>query len=62
MSPLDMEFVFLVSSDGRVALPRGAMGLCLRFVIVVFPDHTHLLFLGNSPSSLRCLMLSTTFS
>ena len=23
------------------ALPRG----CLRFVIVVFPDHTHLLFL-----------------
>ena len=27
-----------------MALPRGAMG-CLRFVIVVFPDHTHLLFL-----------------
>ena len=26
-----------------MALPRGAMG-CLRFVIVVFPDHTHLLF------------------
>ena len=26
------------------ALPRGAMG-CLQFVIVVFPDHTHLLFL-----------------
>ena len=24
-------------------LPRGATG-CLRFVIVVFPDHTHLLF------------------
>ena len=24
-----------------LAMPRG----CLRFVIVVFPDHTHLLFL-----------------
>ena len=29
-----------------MALPRGAMGLSyLQFVIVVFPDHTHLLFL-----------------
>ena len=27
---------------GCVALPRGAMSL--RFVFVVFPDHTHLLF------------------
>ena len=31
-----------------MALPRGAMGLspvyCLRFMIVVFSDHTHLLF------------------
>ena len=27
-----------------MALPCGAMG-CLRFVIVVFPDHTHLLSL-----------------
>ena len=27
-----------------LAVPRG----CLRFVIVVFPDHTHLLFLGLS--------------
>ena len=25
-----------------LAVPRG----CLRFVIVVFPDHTHLLFLN----------------
>ena len=25
------------------ALPHGALG-CLQFVIVVFPDHTHLLF------------------
>ena len=27
-----------------LAVPRG----CLRFVIVVFPDHTHLLFLCDS--------------
>ena len=27
-----------------LAVPWG----CLRFVIVVFPDHTHLLFLGNN--------------
>ena len=26
-----------------LAVPRG----CLRFVIVVFPDHTHLLFLNR---------------
>ena len=25
-----------------LAVPRG----CLQFVIVVFPDHTHILFLG----------------
>ena len=34
-----------MSHDGCVALPRGAMGLYL--VIVVFSDHTHLLFLTN---------------
>ena len=33
---LVMEWVFL-------AVPWG----CLRFVIVVFPDHAHLLFLNN---------------
>ena len=33
-----------MSRDGWAALPRGATG-CLQFVIVVFPDHTHLLFL-----------------
>ena len=27
-----------------LAVPRG----CLRFVIVVFPDHTHLLFLSET--------------
>ena len=26
-----------------LAVPRG----CLQFVVVVFPDHTHLLFLNN---------------
>ena len=38
-----LEFVFLVSRDCGVALlvvPR----VCLHFVIVVFPDHTDLLF------------------
>ena len=29
-----------------MALPRGVMG-CLRVVVVVFPDHTHLLFFGS---------------
>ena len=29
-----------------LAVPRG----CLRFVIVVFPDHTHFLFLMNLKS------------
>ena len=33
-----------MSRDGWAALPRGVTG-CLQFVIVVFPDHTHLLFL-----------------
>ena len=32
-----------------LAVPRG----CLRFVIMVFPDHTHLLFLN-------CLSISIT--
>ena len=48
-----------------LAMPRG----CLRFVIVVFPDHTHLLFLHsylNSPrymkSILRCLTVSLSLS
>ena len=27
-----------------LAVPRG----CLQFVIVVFPDHTHLLFLADA--------------
>ena len=31
-----------------LAVPRG----CLRFAIVVFPDHTHLLFLGENENIL----------
>ena len=34
-------FVFLVSRDGCVALFLAVPSGCLRFVIVVFPDHTH---------------------
>ena len=36
-----VEWLFL-------GVPRG----CLRFVIVVFPDHTHLLFLQSLASKL----------
>ena len=32
-----------------LAVPRG----CLQFVIVVFPDHTHLLCLIGGPSQLQ---------
>ena len=32
-----------------LAVPRG----CLQFVIVVFPDHTHLLFLFGMPLFLQ---------
>ena len=34
-----------------LAVPQG----CLRFVIVVFPDHTHLIFLFKRNLSKRCL-------
>ena len=34
-----------------MALPRGAIGL--QFVIVVFPDHTHLLFLKYGQNRFR---------
>ena len=33
----------------RCAVPRG----CLRFMIVVFPDHTHLLFLMLTTSCFK---------
>ena len=35
-----------------LAVPRG----CLQFVIVVFPDHTHLLFF------MECLQTTVTFA
>ena len=40
-----------------LAVPHG----CLRFVIVVFPDNTHLLFLGAQKNRLiETVLLSTT--
>ena len=39
---LNLFSLCLVMVEGLfLAVPRG----CLRFIIVVFPDHTHLLFL-----------------
>ena len=35
---------------------------CLQFVIVVFPDHTHLLFLNTSKGSICCPALSRVTS
>ena len=44
-------FVIPVSRDCCVALSHNT-GACLQFVVVVFPDHTHLLkdFENASPS------------
>ena len=39
--------------SGFLAVPQG----CLRFVIVVFPDHTHLLFLQSSHWGRECRLL-----
>ena len=43
-----------------LAVPRG----CLRFVIVVFPDHTHLLFLQYHRAELHriCIIGKSTLS
>ena len=41
-----------------LALPWG----CLRFVIVVFPDHTHLLFLGLYRETSLCLPVVLLFT
>ena len=41
---LNLSSWFLVMVERLfLAVPRG----CLQFVIVVFPDHTHLLFLSH---------------
>ena len=45
--------------NSKVAVPRG----CLQFVIVVFPDHTHLLFLhvyDETPNLVNFVLLSFT--
>ena len=39
------------------AVPRG----CLQFVIVVFPDHTHLLFLMSRLLCLCCVVTVKSF-
>ena len=44
------KFVFLPSRRCCVALPHSAMGF-QQLVIVVFPDHTHLLFLLMCPDT-----------
>ena len=47
-----------------LAVPRG----CLQFVIVVFPDHTHLLFLAKlwlvtfNPTKSESLLISQKFN
>ena len=43
--PVMVERLFL-------AMPQG----CLRFVIVVFPDHTHLLFLTYFGGHFMCMV------
>ena len=40
-----------MSCDGCVALPRGAMSL--RFVFVVFSDHTHYFSLAKDEKHLK---------
>ena len=40
-----------------LAVPRG----CLQFVIVVFPDHTHLLFLNTEKKKWSKHLRTTTF-
>ena len=39
-----------------LAMPRG----CLQFVIVVFPDHTHLLFSTIATEGVRSLCVGQT--
>ena len=53
------KFVLLVSRVCCVALPCEPWG-CLQFVIVVFPDHTHLLLLQTVASDLGLCYLSMT--
>ena len=42
-----------------LTVPRG----CLQFVIVVFPDHTHLLFFTQGTFDVfQCLLINYTFT
>ena len=53
---LNLSSWFLVVVERLfLAVPRG----CLQFVIVVIPDHTHLLFLGNL-TEFQCYCRNTT--
>ena len=48
-----------MSRDCCVALPHSAMGLSAVFVIVVFPDHTRLLFLSCGLKDLDISILNS---
>ena len=54
---LNLSFWCLVMVERLfLAVPRG----CLHFVIVVFPDHTHLLFLEEIQLKITKLRVTTT--
>ena len=54
---LNLSFWCLVMVERLfLAVPRG----CLQFVIVVFPDHTHLLFLEEIQLKITKLRVTTT--
>ena len=54
---LNLSFWCLVMVERLfLAVPRG----CLHFVIVVFPDHTHLLFLKEIQLKITKLRVTTT--
>ena len=53
---LDLSFLCLVMVEQLfLAVPKG----CLRFVIVIFPDHTHLLFFIESKRTGQMALLFT---
>ena len=47
----------MVARDCCVALPHDATG-CLQFVIVVFPDHTHLLLSPDEAKIIRSSVMT----
>ena len=53
---LNLSSWCLVMVEGLfLTVPRG----CLQFVIVVFPDHTHLLFLSYFPIAQEIIIITT---